>query len=313
LFTFAAVLNLPVRVLRLYRLYKIRNVPFVRQITDLLTFTNMARTSTLDVTAENQLIFDHLSWNIKCVILWALLWNSLFQIINQVFRCVYYSYDMTARLPGKIWVNTFFPLAIFASVVAALIQAVAENRFREENSLKKEPTGCKKHMIEFWYNLWKVQTEGEMEVARRFSQRVPGQGINGRYINLAARVMDDEVYDVYIRKHEIVSVKSCHDESLFESKQQEITFHNPKQDMNLGNTELLGLSMDGFSISKERSAIVDLDVKLDKIGNIQTSVEIAKSKTPIITERSGPKSGGNISLHAAIKKKLSRGKRVTFY
>jgi len=211
---------------------------------------------------------------------------------------------MTARPPGKIFVNTFFPLAIFASVVAALIQAVAENRFREENSLKKEPVGCKKHMVEFWYNLWKFQTEGEMEVARRFSHIVPGLGMNGRYINLAARVMDGEVYDVYISKH--ISVKSCHDDVLlFESKQQEIAVGNSKQDTNLVNTELLGFSMNGFSISKERSAVIDLDAELDQTGNIQTSGEIAMSNAPIITQGIGSKSGVN-------KKYLSSGKRVTF-
>jgi len=173
LFTFAALLNLPVRIVRLKCLFMKRNKRVVRKITVLNDFFELERTTTDQDQAAYQLIFDHLSWRTQHMILQALLWNSLFQIINQVFRCVYYSYEMTATLPGKIWVNTFFPLALLASILAASIQAVAENRFLRENSLNKRQSYCKKNLVEFWHNLWKVQTEGEMALARKFDNHVP--------------------------------------------------------------------------------------------------------------------------------------------
>jgi len=111
--------------------------------------------------SEIELIFDRLEWNTKHLILQALLWNSLFQIINQVFRCIYYSYELANTYPGNIFVNVFFPLAILASVIAALTQAVAEKHFRERYSLGKEPNNFKKTLIEFWHNLWKDQTEDQ--------------------------------------------------------------------------------------------------------------------------------------------------------
>jgi len=190
LFTFAAVLNLPVRIVRLKCLFMKRSIPFVRQISAVGNFLQLEKTSTNEEEAGSQLIFDHLSWGTQHIILQALLWNSLFQIINQVFRCVYYSYEMTVNLPGRILVNTFFPLAILASVIAALIQAVAESRFLKENSLRKKQSGCKKQLVEFWRCLWKVQTEGKMVLARQFNKRVP-DGIRNIINNLSPRLVGD--------------------------------------------------------------------------------------------------------------------------
>jgi len=51
--------------------------------------------------------------------------------------------------PGKLYVNLFFPLAILAGIIAAMIQAVAENRFREEHSLARKPNNCRKTLVEF--------------------------------------------------------------------------------------------------------------------------------------------------------------------
>jgi len=230
LFTFAAMLNLPVRIVRLYHLLEERNIPFVRQMTRLMSLTALERTSTMEMQAESQLIFDHLSWGTKHIILQALLWNSLFQIINQVFRCVYYSYEMTVELPGKIWVNTFFPLAILASIVAALIQAIAENRFRDENSLKKRQNNCKKHLVEFWYNLWKVQTEGELALARQFSNHMPELTKNRtlHVIHLTPRSMEEltnydlkelEIVDLSEEEPETCNLKS--DKKMNENRKQQ--------------------------------------------------------------------------------------------
>jgi len=165
LFTFAAVYNLPVRCRRLWKLYKEKTRSGVqRRLTiELLNSGNNGFTtqSAEAWVRESELIFDRLEWSTKHVILQSLLWNSLFQIINQVFRCIYYSYQRANTYPGNIFVNVFFPLAILASVIAALTQAIAEKHFRERYSLGKKPNNFKKTLIEFWHNLWKDQTEGQ--------------------------------------------------------------------------------------------------------------------------------------------------------
>jgi len=166
LFTFAAILNLPVRVSRLRSFYgESDNEVEERKQTALFCKSGdpfFAKQSTEDWEKERKYIFDRLDWSTRHLILQSLLWNSLFQIINQVFRCIYYSHQLAEKLPGKIYVNLFFPLAILAGIIAAMTQAIAENRFREENSLEKKPNNFKDAMIEFWHNLWKLQTDGEV-------------------------------------------------------------------------------------------------------------------------------------------------------
>jgi len=168
LFTFAAILNLPVRVSRLRSFYGESDID--DEIIDRKTTTrfcpsgdpSFTHQSTEDWEKESQYIFDRLDWSTRHLILQSLLWNSLFQIINQVFRCIYYSHELADKIPGKIYVNLFFPLAILAGVIAAMTQAIAENRFREKHSLGKKPNNFKKTMIEFWHNLWKLQTDGKV-------------------------------------------------------------------------------------------------------------------------------------------------------
>jgi len=156
LFTFAALLNLPVRCGRLRDLYgrrtDLKDQPLSRKLTTIFFPSGDAMfisQTTEEWDKESNLIFDRLAWRTQHLILQALLWNSLFQIINQVFRCIYYSYDLADKLPGKLYVNLFFPLAILAGIIAAMIQAVAENRFREEHSLRRKPNNCKKTLVEF--------------------------------------------------------------------------------------------------------------------------------------------------------------------
>lgn len=157
LFTFAAVLNLPVRVRRLCSIIKKRNNPTIlrtsRKDTKLLDLPSWKK-SVSKVTSEewdyeSLFIFDRLKWSTQLFILLALLWNSLFQIINQVCRCVYYSYELAESLPGIIWVNAFFPLAILAGVIAATTQAIAENRYRDFIGMKKKRNNFKRFLVEF--------------------------------------------------------------------------------------------------------------------------------------------------------------------
>lgn len=195
LFTFAAVLNLPVRCIRLFKLYARRSEVKLRRKVTISGFASreskLSTMSTEKWDEESALIFDRLSWCTQHTILQALLWNSLFQIINQVFRCIYYSYELADTYPGNIFVNAFFPLAILASLVAAMIQAVAENRFREEHSLGKKPNNCEKTIVEFWHNLWKMQTEGETALALQFDN-TSTLNIHNMLLDLRARTVQSD-------------------------------------------------------------------------------------------------------------------------
>jgi len=63
-----------------------------------------------------------LSRTTEHIILQALLWNSLFQIINQVFRCYYYTFEASHAMPGELLVNLFWPLSFLAIIVAGVLQ-----------------------------------------------------------------------------------------------------------------------------------------------------------------------------------------------
>jgi len=155
LFTFTALANLPVRIQRYHRLFVVGGRK-----------GSVTRRPTCAYRDESALIFDHLSWRTRHIIIQGLLWNCIFQLINQVTRCVYYSAVSAAEVPGVIWVNVFFALSILMAVMAALVQAVAENRFRQQYSLEKETT-LKKTLSELWYKLWKVQTEAYLGFANK--------------------------------------------------------------------------------------------------------------------------------------------------
>jgi len=155
LFTFTALANLPVRLKRF------RDLFIVGGMRD-----SLVRRPTCSYKDESAFIFDHLRWSTRHLIIQGLLWNCIFQLINQGTRCVYYSAVSAATMPGVIWVNVFFALSIIMALVAALTQAIAENRFRQKYSLENE-TSCKKTFTELWHKLWKVQAEAYVGLAKK--------------------------------------------------------------------------------------------------------------------------------------------------
>jgi len=154
LFTFTALANLPVRIKRYKDLYYIGGRD------------SFMRKPAGRYRDEAALIFDHLKWRTRCIIIQGLLWNCIFQLVNQGTRCVYYSAVSAEEFPGVVWVNVFFALSILSALVAALTQAIAENRFRQQFSMENETT-CLKTFKEMWYKLWKVQAEAYMRFAIR--------------------------------------------------------------------------------------------------------------------------------------------------
>lgn len=149
LFTFTALANLPVRIQRFRMLYIVGGRK---------NSNSHMRKPSHAYADESALIFDHLDWSTRHLIIQGLLWNCIFQLINQVTRIAYYSAESASEVPGVIWVNVFFPLSILMALIAALVQAIAENRFRQVFSLEKETT-CKKTLTGLWYKLIKDQTE----------------------------------------------------------------------------------------------------------------------------------------------------------
>jgi len=159
LFTFTALANLPVRIHR----YRMLFVVGGRR-------SSIMRRPSCAYKDESALIFDHLNWSTRHIIIQGLLWNCIFQLFNQITRCVYYSAVSASEVPGVIWVNVFFALSILMALMAALVQAVAENRFRQQYSLEKETT-LKKTLSELWYKLWKVQTEAYVGFANNCEKK----------------------------------------------------------------------------------------------------------------------------------------------
>jgi len=154
LFTFTALANLPVRIKRYRDLYNIGGRD------------SFMRRPSCKYRDESALIFDHLTWRTRHIIIQGLLWNCIFQLINQGTRCVYYSAVSAAELPGVVWVNVFFALSIIMALVAALTQAIAENRFRQQYSMENETT-CWKTLKGLWHKLWRVQAEAYVGFAHK--------------------------------------------------------------------------------------------------------------------------------------------------
>jgi len=97
-------------------------------------------------------------------------------------------------------VNLFFPLAILSGVVAAMTQAVAENRFREQSSLGKKPNNCRKTMVEFWHNLWKLQTDGPVTLGELDYRHLSVGPINLRKRTVDPNCEDHKLAEVALEK-----------------------------------------------------------------------------------------------------------------
>jgi len=207
LFTFTALANLPVRIKRYRDLYNVGGRD------------SFMRKPTCQYRDESALIFDHLEWRTRYIIIQGLLWNCIFQLINQGTRCIYYSAVSAADFPGVIWVNVFFALSILMALVAALTQAMAENRFRQQFSLENETT-CWKTFKEMWYKLWRVQAEAYVGFASKalrnddvLSVAVVSPGIIKSVLNKldAREVPDDERLSkpsLTIETHEELEIKN---------------------------------------------------------------------------------------------------------
>jgi len=156
LFTFTALANLPVRLQRFHYLY----IEGRRK-------GSVVRRPTAVLGIESIYIFDHLHWCTRQWIIQGLLWNCIFQLINQGMRCVYYDWRSASEYPGVVLVNVFFPLSFLMAFMAALLQAIAEDRFKQLNKIETETNW----LMELWHKLCKVQTEAYLGLTEACEER----------------------------------------------------------------------------------------------------------------------------------------------
>jgi len=156
LFVYAAILNLPVRLNQLRDLQKER------------------RGDTLG--KESDLIFERLELGTRCFIVWFLLFNSLFQITHQILHFVFDETELVGPGGDNIVEATlgrlFFIFAMWAAIIAAWRQAVAENRFQESHQ-QDETNSCKSIFVESCRNFWTHQTQGQLALAIKFENKPP--------------------------------------------------------------------------------------------------------------------------------------------
>merc|ERR1719320_988505 len=92
------------------------------------------------------------------IILQALLWNSLFQIINQVFRCMFNTYELAHTLPGVVLVNFFWPLSFLAILVAGLMQTL----YKSDDEVKSRSRTITRRCLDGLETVIKDQLEGHI-------------------------------------------------------------------------------------------------------------------------------------------------------
>jgi len=148
LFTYTALINFPPRMRRLVRLYgdRCENIGN-REIRGISTSTN---------------IFDYLSWQRQHFIVQNLVWNCLFQFVNQVTRIVYWSVELATTFPGTVWVNLFFALSMICAFIAALCEALGARTLRknDQGPVEEVEDAVILFLKNFWKKLWGVQSEG---------------------------------------------------------------------------------------------------------------------------------------------------------
>jgi len=157
LFTFTALANLPVRLKRFHFLWIEGRMKGL-----------IVRRPTAVLEDESIYVFDHLHWCTRQWIIQGLLWNCIFQLINQGMRCVYYDWESASEYPGVILVNVFFPLSFLMALMASILQAIAEDRFKQQHKIVTETNWLR----ELWHKLWKVQTEGYLVLTDDCEDRV---------------------------------------------------------------------------------------------------------------------------------------------
>jgi hypothetical protein len=106
LFTCVALFNLPQRSKRTFDLFG-HNLRRVGK-----------PSSELGIDCGGGVMFEHLPWKERLVVLLLLDFNCLFQIANQVTRILYPTYEKSNALPATLWVNVFFGLSLLCGGVA---------------------------------------------------------------------------------------------------------------------------------------------------------------------------------------------------
>lgn len=155
LFTYTALINLPPRIRRLVRLYGDR-------------CENVGKRE-IRGSSVSKNIFEYISWNRRHLIIQNLVWNCLFQILNQAMRIEYWSVELSTTWPGTLWVNIFFGASMLCALVAALLETLSARTLRKRNQgpIEEDENAIVVFLKSFWNKLWGVQSEGIKLAAHR--------------------------------------------------------------------------------------------------------------------------------------------------
>lgn len=84
-------------------------------------------------------LWFHLPLRQRGLILFVLIWNCLFQYINQAMRIVYWSYDLQATHPGNIHTNVFFAASFLAAGIGGGLLLYFAGQLRRQHPGKFDP------------------------------------------------------------------------------------------------------------------------------------------------------------------------------
>jgi len=78
--------------------------------------------------------FYHIDWTNRLIITSLLLTSALAQFVNQVFHCIYDTYDEAMTWPGSLWDNLFFGLSLVTMLLGIILEACYDSSVRKSKS-----------------------------------------------------------------------------------------------------------------------------------------------------------------------------------
>ena len=103
-------------------------------------------------------IWFHVPRRKRIHVLFFLIWNCLFQYVNQGMRIVYWSYELQSEFPGNLMVNVFFGSSFIAAGIGGILMIIYTGQTRRENPGKFDP-GPKELLHAWWKTYIRRETD----------------------------------------------------------------------------------------------------------------------------------------------------------
>jgi hypothetical protein len=84
--------------------------------------------------------FYHVGWTNRLLITSLLLTSALAQFANQVFHCIYNTYEEAMNWPGNLWDNLFFLISLSTMLIGIIVEAYCDSAVREGKSFPQTAT-----------------------------------------------------------------------------------------------------------------------------------------------------------------------------